>query len=530
MVRGRMQHVRPREGVVSLPRPAPASRADAILARWPLLVGAALLLRLGLSIVLLRTNLVAHNGWYFPNDDQIFFWGMAHAISADGSIVTAPTTLGYSLLLLPFSLGEFVLQAIPPVAIVQSLLAIPLAYLLYRAGERLLDRRSALVGTVLWLALPVLVGALFVPSYSDTFGAAPGWLGLEIAVDWASAALVIVLLYVASLGRFHDGLPLGLAVGTLGGLLFLAKPNNLIMVAAVLAGLGVWRRWRAVAGSVVTLAALSAPQFAYNHRLYGEPLTFAYSQEFGQWDLVSLSYVPRVFGKLVVSNYTGPLVLVGAALALAVTWLRFPASRWLVVVQAAAVTLFFSTLYYSISGNFLRYLTPVLPLLCLAVGAALVGRRPAAQPRPERGPGRLVAAAAVAVAIGGVALTVWVGRAPTSSAIPTVESMSPAVTADASGTVLLTWTAPDAPADLLFEVRRTPGRPRPSTFGFGNDPGQPGQRNWPAFEQTTWTQTAPPGTWWYRVAVYPGPNPGGFPPGVTLAFSEPVRVVVPEAG
>jgi hypothetical protein len=82
----------------------------------------------------------------------------------------------------------------------------------------------------------------------------------------------------------------------------------------------------------------------------------------------------------------------------------------------------------------------------------------------------------------------------------------------------------------MYDVRRTRSKPGPTRFGFGNDPGEPSQKGFFAFERTALTNAPGPGVWWYRVAINPGPTPHGWPPGVTLAFSEPVRVVVPPRG
>ena len=174
-------------------RSGPAGAVGDRLARvasanpWLLAVGAVLVLRLALALALLYTGLVEHNRWYFPNDDQVEYFGFARGL-VEGQLADVYTTIGYGLLLAPFAVtSDFVLQAVPAVAVVQFLLALPAAWLLYRAGARLMDRRSAALGTVIWLSLPILLGPLFVPSYHRPFELSPYWLGLVVSVDYASA-------------------------------------------------------------------------------------------------------------------------------------------------------------------------------------------------------------------------------------------------------------------------------------------------------------------------------------------------------
>ncbi len=495
--------------------------------RWLLAIGAACALRLALAPILIGTGLVGHNGWYFPNDDQVFFYGLARAIG-HGAIITTPTTVGYSLFLVPFTAGtEFVLQAVPPVAVVQTLLAVPLAVLLYRSGTRLLDRRAAALGTALWLAYPVLLGPIFVSSYQPPFETSSNWMGLEISSDWAAGALVIVLLAVVS-GSVSEASALrGAIAGLAGGAAFLVKPSNAIMLAAALAALVAWRRWRACAAALGSALVVAAPQLVYNHRLYGTATTFAYSHEFGRPDLVSLGNIPRSIGKLVVSNYTGPLLPLAAAGALVATWRRFPNARWLVVGHAVALTLFFAAVYYSRSPNFVRYLGTVMPLFALSVGAALVGRPGAAQSTATR-PGKTSLALAAAALAGSIALAVWIAKAPPAPAVPTVESMR--LTASVHGPdVRLQWHEPEAPAQLTYTVIRYDRAPRPSQFGFqGRGDGARPSAEIGGVRTGQAADRPGPGVWWYRVAITPYRERDHWTPTVTMGLSGVVRVVVPE--
>jgi hypothetical protein len=474
-------------------------------------------LRLGFAGVLLGTSLVEHNGWHFGSDDQVTFYAFSHVL-VQGEITPVPTTLGYSLLLAPVAFfTDFVLQAIPPVAIVQILLTIPATLLLYRAGTRLMDRRSAAVGTTLWLVSPLLLGPLFLPGYVERFRYASTWVGLDIHVDYASALCVVAALALASGARTDGSLARGFLIGLVAGFAFLVKPSNVVVLAAALVALAAWRRWRTALVALAAATAVFAPQLVYNYHLYGTVTRFAYYEEFAsRWDLVSLAYIPRVYGKLVLGNYTGPLLLVGVALALFVTWRRFPAARWLIVAQTVGFALFFGVLFYAISSTLLRYATAALPLVCLAAGGALAGR-PAEAVQIARSPGRLALGLGVAAVAAALALAAWIPMAPPGNGFPTLEGMRPRAEVRGS-TVFLRWNEPSAPARLTYQVERSRGNP--------SLPESRKDRLIGVSRGTEAVDRPGPGAWWYQIKVTPGPSPDGWPPGIGLAESPPLRVVV----
>ena len=173
---------------------------------------------------------------------------------------------------------------------------------------------------------------------------------------------------------------------------------------------------------------MAAPQLAYSDRLYGTPFEFAYANEFDrpEWDLVLLENLVRAFGNLAIGNPAlGPLVLLVPAWALVVVWRRFPRARWLVVVQTLVMSVALASVYYAGSQILLRYLAPVVPLVALAVAAALVGRRNEAPDTTARGPGPPALALAGLALAGAIALTAWIPAATVAYARPTVESMAP---------------------------------------------------------------------------------------------------------
>src|SRR5689334_24037079 len=165
-----------REPAATMLRPRASVRAARLLDRPLLVVGGALALRFAFAGLLLGTQLLPHNRWYFPNDDQEKYYDFARGL-ADGGLHPTIATIGYDLFLFPFAAAtSFVLQAIPPVAIVQALLAIPAAWLLYRTGLRLAGRRAATLAAALWAVSP-LVSMLYLPT---SHAPADEWLGLKI--------------------------------------------------------------------------------------------------------------------------------------------------------------------------------------------------------------------------------------------------------------------------------------------------------------------------------------------------------------
>jgi hypothetical protein len=530
------------------------------LARWcdqPLLVvGVAAGARVALAGILLGTHLAGHNGWYFRNEDQGFYFTAADSF-ARGELAPYYQTIGYPLMLTPVAAAvDWAFQAIPPVAIVQFVLGVAAAVLLFRAGSRLLDRRSAALGTAVWLAAPLLLGPLFgsvgplyIPAYDFWSIHAPLWLGLTISPDYVSALLAIVLLAVASGARDDGSVRRGLVIGAVCGVALLTKPLNAVLLVAALAALVAWRRWHAAVTTAVTALAVFSPQLVFNDRLFGSATSFGYSPSVAARELppgfgslthgtFSLTFLPRSYGKLAISNYLGPLLLVALAAALVVTWRRFPASRWLVVAPAVAFGLLVGSYYYAIDSTYLRLIMPALPLLALAVGGALVGGRPApARAAMSRRPGIVATALATAVACASVGLAVWIHDAPPAGpdtaiyalGLTTVtHSMHPAASFD-DGVVRLRWTEPSAPADLSYIVLRTrapqPTEPLRRGFQWNGPPG--GVLTYIPRHLHTADDRPPAGTWWYRIAIAPGHLPGGWPSEAVGAVSPPVRVVVP---
>jgi hypothetical protein len=487
---------------------------------WLWAIVAAFVARFALVALLGATQIVPHNGWYWENKDQLEYYATGNAL-LHGAIAPIYTFMGYGTLIAPLLAGtEFVLQAIPRVAIVQLLLAVPAAWLLFLAGKRLLDRRSAALGTVLWLTLPIWLSPIWFRSYSPPFNMAPWWLGLQISVDYGTQLLAIAVLALAAGAQTDGSARRGVAIGLLSGLTVLAKPSNGVLVLCALVALAVWRRWRTAVAAALAAAVAACSQLVLDGRISGRPFHLEYWNAWPYGDtkpLSSITYIPRTFGKLFLLNYTGPLLMLAFIAALVVTWRRFPAARWLVVAQVALYALSFSVLFYSISEFMLRFMTTALPALCLACGGALVGRREGAPAAVARPLGRwAIAVGAVGVAAC-VALAVFTGFAPFRPVLPVLHSLQPTASPAARpGWVAISWPKPSAAAALVYRVNRY-RTPSPTERGVSIWTGG----------KTTIHDHAGPGSWWYRVEIMPSAHPGGEPVGThAFAVSSPGRVVV----
>src|SRR3954453_6253099 len=96
-----------------------ARRRVGILDRPVVVLAAAATIHIALFVGLLLTQVYPHDRWYFPSDDQNRYYGFAKGIG-EGHPVPQPATIGYDLFLVPFAAAtDFVLQAIPPVALTQ---------------------------------------------------------------------------------------------------------------------------------------------------------------------------------------------------------------------------------------------------------------------------------------------------------------------------------------------------------------------------------------------------------------------------
>jgi hypothetical protein len=507
-----------------------------------LLVAAAVVARLVATAVLVFTDAVDHNGWYFPNDDQTQYYSFADALTR-GELAPVYPTIGGGLVLVPFAAAtSFVLQAIPAVAAVQIALGLLAGIVLYRIGVVSVGRRGGAVAAALWLALPLVVGPFFErPVFDFWRGTAPVWLGINIGADYISALLAVAVMALTLRARAAASVAGGFALGAVGGFAVLTKPPNAILLGTALLALVVWRTWRPALGALATAAVVFAPQFVLNARYFGSIADFAYSPEVaarlpGNLEVLTggsfaAENVSRTYRTLADGLLGGPALLVVVAIALAVTAWRFPVARWLAVPTVVGYGIVIGSYYYADGGHFARLVVPALPALCLAVGGLAGGRAPEA-PATTPVTGRAVPALAAAVVAAAVAASVWIAVAPaagtatTIAATPVVDGLRAEARVD-GGEVMLSWKRQRAPATLVYQALRLrdPEPRTPTIRGF----------QWGGLEVvervdadgTTSRDRPGPGVWWYRVVVNPSPVEGGEPPyDVAVAVSPPVRVVV----
>jgi 4-amino-4-deoxy-L-arabinose transferase-like glycosyltransferase len=330
--------------------------------------------------------------------------------------------------------------------------------------------------------------------------------------------------------RDDGGISRGLLLGAVCGLAVLSKPSNVVIPVAAAAALIAWGRRRTLLAALPTAAALGLPQLVYNDRLFGAPWRFAYTPSvaeryIGNQALEGVEFspltLPRAYGKLVLSNFSGPLLPIAVAVALVLVWRRFPDARWAVVGQAAGFAVLLGMYRYSVGSHFVRLLMPALPAVCLAAGGALV-RRPGLAVRSKARAGPVAAGVALAAAAVAVALSVSIARAPATSELNVVDELAPRAEVS-DGVVRLDWPELDAPATLRYEVRRLR---RPPERGFDWELVPPDAPTIAAGETTEAVDDPGPHTWWYRVALVPSRDQEGREPGPPVAWSPAVRVVV----
>ena len=506
---------------------------------WLLLVVAAGAARVALACVLLFTGATDHNGWYFPNDDQTQYYSFAEALTR-GELAPVYPTIGFDVLLAPFAaFTGFVLQAIPPVAVLQVLLGLAAGAVLYRVGLRTVGRRAAAVGAALWLAFPLLLGPFFQEPVFDFWrGTAPVWLGLHLGADYVSSLLAVALLALSLRAARTGVLADSALLGAVGGFALLVKPPNAVLLGAALLVLALAGRWRGIAAAAALAGIVFAPQLVLNHRYFGSVADFAYDPDVAErlpgnltiltGGSFSAGNLSRVYRTVSDGLLGGPTLLALAALALAVVLWRRPDARWVLVPPVVGFGLLIGTYYYADRGHFARLIVPALPALALVVAGALLGG-PAELPPATRGerPAILATAALAAAAAG---LAVWIGVAPAAgpgtvvSATPVVSGLELRATV-AGDDVRLSWRGQTAPADLVYEVLRLrdPDPAAATIRGFQWGGLEPVARV--AAAGTTAVDRPGSGVWWYRVVVNPSPRAGGQPPyDVAVAVSPAVRV------
>jgi hypothetical protein len=260
-----------------------------------------------------------------------------------------------------------------------------------------------LIGSDNWTGLLAAMVLAFSPTYLE-FGTS-SWSEIPSLTFVASG----ICLYLFTRRGSRYARTAGLLLSVLGGLSiaysFFIRYTNLAMVPPLMAyelytarrkALTEWRRWFFFGPVVLGMAAIPA----FNQFYYGGPLLTSYSPVHGwyPWSPFSLSYA---LGPSPVNGFS--LVEAAKTLWRNFSWL-LPAAPvgWLLLKRSSAVLISGATLstiviyaFYAFAptGVNSRFLLPVFPLLCVAIGYTItqVGTRLCARRWQRWGAGFLLA-------------------------------------------------------------------------------------------------------------------------------------------
>lgn len=222
-----------------------------------------------------------HNGFlWYSGGDATEYWAEQWSV---GHFLLPQTELGWGLPLLygwvPLLAGPSLLNGLPVVVALQTLILLPLSVMLFfLLAGRLYGRVFGIWSTFVWIFTPVLLLLGFNrPSYRAKFEqlfAAPHLFGLTNMGDFPSLVLVIAAAFAtvraAASRAWRDAALAGLVVG----MLIAVKPANAFFVpaAAFLVLLG--RSTRVAVAFAAGLAPALVTLFFWKHRGLGyTPLT-----------------------------------------------------------------------------------------------------------------------------------------------------------------------------------------------------------------------------------------------------------------
>jgi len=192
---------------------------------------------------------VQHNGWlFYQGGDQTFFYTVSWAISG-GLIPASQIGYGWSYLLSPIALafGPNLLDALPVLVLVQTLVLLPLAlYCVYAIAGNIGGRRLGYVAAVAWVAVPFAVIPLwdssYHPKYVEQF--LPQAFGMTGLGDFPSmVCLLVAALFCVRALDTRDLLDAALA-GCAAGFAIGIKPANALFLAGPVLAFAAARRLR----------------------------------------------------------------------------------------------------------------------------------------------------------------------------------------------------------------------------------------------------------------------------------------------
>jgi hypothetical protein len=171
-----------------------------------------------------------HFLWYSGGDATEYWtasWSLAH-----GELPQAIVGYGVPVLYawVPLLAGTTLISGIPVIVLVQAIVFVPLALVLFWAvADRLFGRLFAWWAAVLWVVGPLLMFIGFGPRYATQFKnlfLAPHWYGLTNMADLPSVVAVLATSWAALRLVERRTIEDGVLTGVLAGVLIGIKPAN----------------------------------------------------------------------------------------------------------------------------------------------------------------------------------------------------------------------------------------------------------------------------------------------------------------
>ncbi|HEV2590678.1 MAG TPA: glycosyltransferase family 39 protein [Gaiellaceae bacterium] len=223
---------------------------------WPLLLALA---ALQLALALWFGFKTPHNGWiWYSGGDATEYWAeqwsMAH-LSIPQAVIGPGLPVYYAWV--PLVAGATLLQGAAVIVLLQAIVLVPLAFILFwLIADRLFGRVYAWACALLWIAGPFLLIHGFVSRYRPAFDQqflVPHWFGFTNMADLPSLVAVLasawLLLRAVDLQSRTDAVLAGLA----WGIALMLKPSNGFFVIAVAVLFLATRQWRQAAHFAVAL-------------------------------------------------------------------------------------------------------------------------------------------------------------------------------------------------------------------------------------------------------------------------------------
>ncbi len=328
---------------------------------------------------------------FHQGGDQDGYFALAQSI-VSGDLIQSKYTLGYPLLLVPW-MAIFKparpQDLIPAIAALNAFVLFPLSqFILARLTLRITHHRTvALISVLLWTGFPVMLYSAMALVGRAELGAiwAVHLPWLQMLSDPPATFLTLLsfwlLLLILATPASRRYAVLVVVLGAVCGFSLLLRVNTILSVGIVILLLMLKRRWSALFVVGLLSFALFLPQFLYNMRYFGGPLTMGYQVMDQQPSdgLFSLTYPIKILTGQYGFVLGGGLLLLCALLTLggAVLWRRDRDGAVILTLWIVSYLVFYGLYYYSWEGALTRFLLPVYPGLASLVSALLLVRAPA---------------------------------------------------------------------------------------------------------------------------------------------------------